>query len=90
MYYIPGKMAEKPTKDVKHKRTKKKLNLTFIVKSMTSQERQQNRETLELAEKNRYGREQELKEEKTVIRLPKHPEKTISDKTRDYFTQCRA
>lgn len=83
-------MAGKPTKEVKHKRTKKKLNLTLIVKSKTSQKRQQNRETLELAVKIRYEREQELKEEKTGIRLPKHPEKTISDETRDYFTQCRA
>ena len=37
-------------------------------------ERQQNREILEMAEKIRFEKEQELKEQQTGFRLAKHPE----------------
>lgn len=37
-------------------------------------ERQQNREILEMAEKIRFEKEQELKEQHTGLRLAKHPE----------------
>jgi site-specific recombinase XerD len=56
---------------VKHNRRKEALNLYLIGQPRTQPERQQNRETLELAAKIREEREQELKENKHGYRLKK-------------------
>ena len=46
----------------------------IIAKPTSPVERQQNREILEMAEKIRFEKEQELKEQQTGLRLAKHPE----------------
>ncbi len=62
MYYDSGKMQGKPKFAVKHNRRKEKnLSLYLIDKPRTPAERQQNKETLELATKIRAEREQEFK-----------------------------
>ena len=60
MHYPPGtKMAGKPMYRVHHERKKEELKLYLIAKPRTPEEREQNRETLLLAEKVRQEREQE-------------------------------
>ena len=54
---------------VKHDRKKETLNLYLIASPRTSSERQENRETLELAKKIRTEREQQIKEGKLGYRL---------------------
>ena len=62
VYYDSGKMQGKPKFAVKHNRRKENLSLYLIDKPRTPAERQQNKETLELATKIRAEREQEFKE----------------------------
>ena len=60
MRYPPGtKMSGKPMYIVKHERKKEELKLYLISKPRTPEEREQNRETLLLAERIRQEREQE-------------------------------
>lgn len=60
MYYPEGtKMAGKPMYIVKHERKKEELKLYLIAKPRTAEDREQNKETLQLAEKIRQEREQE-------------------------------
>ena len=49
VYYDSGKMQGKPKFAVKHNRRKENLSLYLIDKPRTPAERQQNKETLELA-----------------------------------------
>ncbi|KAA6317739.1 hypothetical protein EZS27_032155 [termite gut metagenome] len=70
-YYESGKMAGKPKFQVKHNRRKENLSLYLLDKPRTATERQQNKETLELAMKIRAEREQELKENMLGYRLKK-------------------
>ena len=71
VYYEEGKMQGKPKFSVKHNRRKENLSLYLIEKPRTPAERQQNKETLELAAKIRAEREQEFKESMLGYRLKK-------------------
>ena len=81
VYYDSGKMQGKPKFAVKHNRRKENLSLYLIDKPRTPAERQQNKETLELATKIRAEREQEFKESMLGYRLKK--DRTIN--FLDYF-----
>lgn len=67
--YKSGKMAGKPKIKVHHARRKESLNLYLTAKPRTPIEREQNNETLRLAERIRFEREQEMKEERQGYRL---------------------
>ena len=71
VYYDSGKMQGKPKFAVKHNRRKENLSLYLIDKPRTPAERQQNKETLELAMRIRAEREQEFKESMLGYRLKK-------------------
>lgn len=71
VYYDSGKIQSKPKFAIKHNRQKENLSLYLIDKPRTSVERQQNKETLELAAKIRAEREQEFKESMFGYRLKK-------------------
>ena len=69
--YETGKMVGKPKVHIKHNRRKENLQLYLIAKPRTPMERQQNKETLELAAKIRAEREQLFKESMLGYRLKK-------------------
>ena len=69
--YETGKMVGKPKVHIKHNRRKENLQLYLIAKPRTPTERQQNKETLELAAKIRAEREQQFKESMLGYRLKK-------------------
>lgn len=69
--YETGKMVGKPKVHIKHNRRKENLQLFLIAKPHTPIERQQNKETLELATKIRAEREQQFKESMLGYRLKK-------------------
>ena len=71
VYYERGAMAGKPKYSITHNRRKETLGLYLIDKPRTPIERQQNKETLELAKKIRFEREQQFKEDKDGYRLKK-------------------
>ena len=71
VFYETGKMEDKPKVHIKHNRRKEKLQLYLIAKPRTPMERQQNKETLELAAKIRAEREQQFKESMLGYRLKK-------------------
>lgn len=69
VYYESGAMKGKPKFYVKHIRRKENLNLYVLDKPRTPLERQQNKETLELAKKIRFEREQAFKDATLGYRL---------------------
>ena len=69
--YETDKMTGKPKVHIKHNRRKENLQLYLIAKPRTPVERQQNKETLELAAKIRAEREQQFKESMLGYRLKK-------------------
>jgi len=69
--YETGKMEGKLKVHIKHNRRKENLQLYLIAKPRTPVERQQNKETLELATKIRAEREQQFKESMLGYRLKK-------------------
>ena len=69
--YESGKMVGKPKYRVKHIRRKENLNLYLVANPKTPFDRNQNKETLQLAKKIRYEREQELLEKQDGYRLRK-------------------
>ena len=69
--YETGKMMGKPKVHIKPNRRKENLQLYLIAKPRTPAERQQNKETLELAAKIRAEREQQFKESMLGYRLKK-------------------
>lgn len=71
VYYESGKMAGKQKVSVKHNRKKEYLNLYLVAKPKSAAERQQNKETISLAQKIRFEREQEFKERFFGYRLKK-------------------
>ena len=71
VYYETGKMAGKPKVSIKHNRKKEYLNLYLEAKPRTAVERQHNKETMALAQKIRFEREQEFKERFLGYRLKK-------------------
>ena len=70
---------------VKHDRKKEALNLYLIANPRTSQERQTNREALELAKEIRAEREQELKKDRTGKRLFKAQKINFLDAFESYI-----
>lgn len=73
MYYPAGtKMGGKPMFVVKHERRQEELKLYLVAKPRTPEEREQNRETLILAEKIRQEREQERLEDTQGYRVNSH------------------
>lgn len=69
--YQSGKMAGTPKYRVKHIRRKENLNLYLVANPKTPFDKNQNKETLKLAKKIRFEREQELLENKDGYRLRK-------------------
>lgn len=69
--YQSGKMAGKPKFKVKHNRKKEDLNLYLVANPKTPFDRNQNKETLQLAMKIRFEREQQLLENREGFRLKK-------------------
>lgn len=58
VFYTDGAMAGKPKYKIKHSRKKENLNLYIWLHPRNQQERMQNKNTLALAEKIRFEREQ--------------------------------
>lgn len=69
--YQSGKMAGTPKYRVKHIRRKENLNLYLIANPKTPFDKNQNKETLQLAKKIRFEKEQELLENRDGYRLKK-------------------
>lgn len=72
--YTSGAMKGKPKFHVKHRRKKENLNLYIWVHPRSQQERLQNKNTLALAEKIRFEREQQFLEDREGYRLKKDKE----------------
>lgn len=64
VYYSDGAMAGKPKYKIKHVRRKENLNLYLYANPKDAQEKIQNKNTLALAEKTRYEREQRFLEDR--------------------------
>lgn len=77
--YESGAMKGKPIMKIKHDRRKENLNLYLIDKPRTPIERQQNKETLELAQKIRFEREQMFKEDRLGYRLKNKTKHNLLD-----------
>lgn len=71
VYYDSGMMKGKQKFKITHNRKKENLNLYLIAKPKNPFERQMNKETLELANKIRFERSQELLEQGSGYRLKK-------------------
>ncbi|MCM1005318.1 MAG: site-specific integrase [Prevotella sp.] len=82
VFYTEGAMAGKPKYKIKHTRKKENLNLYVWLHPRSQQERVQNRNTLTLAEKLRFEREQEFLEDREGYRLKK-------DKQQDFHQFCK-
>lgn len=74
VFYSSGAMAGKPKYQIKHIRKRENLNLYIWLHPRNTQERVQNRNTLALAEKIRFEREQEFLEDREGYRLKKDKE----------------
>ncbi len=71
VFYSSWAMAGKPKYQIKHIRKRENLNLYIWLHPRNTQERVQNRNTLALAEKIRFEREQEFLEDREGYRLKK-------------------
>ena len=71
VFYTTGAMAGKPKFKVKHDRRKENLNLYIWLHPKNQEERIQNKNTLALAEKIRFEREQAFLEDRAGYRLKK-------------------
>lgn len=67
VFYTNGAMAGKPKYQIKHSRKKENLNLYIWLHPRNQQERMQNKNTLALAEKIRFEREQSFLEDREGI-----------------------
>lgn len=83
--YETGKMAGTPKYKITHDRRKENLNLYLIAKPRTTFDRQQNKQTLELAKEIRDEREREFKENKDGYRLKKDREINFIDYFQTYI-----
>lgn len=72
--YESGAMKGKPKYRIKHLRKKEAINLYVWLHPRTAQERQQNKNTLQLAEKIRFEKEQEMLEDRKGYRLKREKE----------------
>ena len=71
VYYTSGAMKGKPKYKVKHARKKENLNLYIWLHPRNQQERLQNKNTLALAEKTRFEREQQFLEDREGYKFKK-------------------
>lgn len=78
MYYSSGRMCGKPMYIVSHHRRKEELKLYIVERPRTPEEREQNKETLLLAEKIRQEKEQERLNDVTGYRVGKKQTELIS------------
>ena len=85
VYYTDGLMAGKPKYSIKHNRSKKALNLYLIAKPRTPEERQRNKETLELAKRIRFEKEQETNKNIDGYRLKKDKQINFMDYFQAYI-----
>lgn len=83
--YESGKMVGTPKYKVKHLRRYEKLSLYLIANPRTPIERQQNKETLEIAKRVRFEREQELLENSEGYRLKKDRQINFLDYFQSYL-----
>lgn len=83
--YTSGAMAGKPKYQIKHIRKRENLNLYIWLHPRSTQERIQNKNTLALAEKIRFEREQEFLEDREGYRLKKERQRDFLQYYRDYF-----
>lgn len=83
--YQTGKMAGKQKFRIVHNRRKESLNLYLISKPRTPLERQQNKDILELAQKIRFERGQQLLEDLEGYRLKKKEEINFLDYFQAYI-----
>ena len=85
LLYESGAMKGKPKYQIKHNRKKESLNLYVWLHPRNTQERQQNKNTLMLAEKIRFEKEQEMLEDRKGYRLKREKE---SDFIRYFQQHC--
>jgi len=85
MLYQSGKMAGKPKVKVVHNRKKEALNLYLYTKPRTPMERQQNKETLELAKRIRFEREQQFLEDREGYKFKKDRQINFLDYFQTYI-----
>lgn len=85
--YTEGAMAGKPKYKITHNRKKESLNLYLWLNPRNQQERLQNRNTLSLAEKIRFEREQEFLEDREGYRLQKEKEPNFHDFIRKIYSE---
>ena len=71
VHYTDGAMCGRPKYKTIHKRKKEFLGLYLLAKPKTPAEKQQNKDTLILAQKIRFEKEQQFKEAKDGYRLAK-------------------
>ena len=83
--YDSGKMKGKPKFKVRHIRRKENLNLYLVANPRTPLERQQNKETLELAKKIRFEKGQQLLESVEGYRLKKDRDINFLDYFQSYI-----
>lgn len=69
--YTDGKMKGKPKYKIRHKRAQENLNLYLVANPRTPIDKQNNKQTIELAKKIRFEREQEMLEQSNGYRLKK-------------------
>lgn len=83
VYYTDGAMAGKPKYKVKHVRKKENLNLYLYANPKDQRERIQNKNTLALAEKTRFEREQRFLEDREGYKFKRETNFNFLD----YFQQ---
>lgn len=86
VFYSDGAMKGKPKYKVTHNRKKESLNLYIWLSPRTQQERLQNKNTIALAEKIRFEREQEFLEDREGYRLQKEKEPNFHDFFRKLYS----
>lgn len=87
VYYTSGKMAGQRVYAIHHERAKEALGLYLIAKPRTPEERQQNKDTLLLAEKIRYQKEQEFLQDKKGYCLAIHQSTEVLDAMAQYSAE---
>ena len=85
LLYENGRMKGKPKYKIVHNRRKESLNLYLFAPPKTPIERNHNKETLQLAKKTRYEREQELLENNKGYRLKKDSKINFLDYFQEYI-----
>ena len=82
--YESGKMAGTPKYKVKHLRRKENLNLYLVANPRTPIDRNHNKETLELAKKIRFEKEQEFLNDREGYRLKKKSKVNLLEYFEDF------